>query len=157
MNKEKAHPVSIPLNGYDRLKPAGPNDKRADQKEYQKIIGGLIYLAILTRPDIAFAIGRLSQYLSDPSEGHFKMLKSLMRYLRSTTCIGLHFGKGQEEHLIGYSDSDYAMDKSDRISILGNVFVLAGGPVSWSSKKQKSVATSTMEAEYMAMCQAAKQ
>jgi hypothetical protein len=130
INKEKAHPVSIPLNGYDRLKPAGLNNKRADQKEYQKIIRGLIYLVILTRPDIAFAIGRLSQYLSDPLEGHFKMLKSLMRYLRSTTCISLHFSKGQEEHLIRYSNLDYAMDKSNRILILGNVFVLAGGLVS---------------------------
>ena len=157
MDKEKANPISIPLNGYDLLKPAGPQDKRADQKEYQKIIGGLIYLAIITRPDIAFAIGRLSQYLSDPSEGHFKLLKSLMRYLRSTTDLGLEFNAEGMQQLVGYSDSDYAMDKTDRISILGNVFLIANCPVSWSSKKQKSVATSTMEAEYMAMCQAAKQ
>ncbi|OBW64777.1 MAG: Nucleotide-diphospho-sugar transferase [Aureobasidium pullulans] len=157
MDKEKANPISIPLNGYDLLKPAGPQDKRADQKEYQKIIGGLIYLAILTRPDIAFAIGRLSQYLSDPSEGHFKLLKSLMRYLRSTTDLGLEFNAEGMQQLVGYSDSDYAMDKLDRISILGSVFMMGNCPVSWSSKKQKSVATSTMEAEYMAMCQAAKQ
>jgi hypothetical protein len=130
MDKEKANPISIPLNGYDLLKPAGPQDKRADQKEYQKIIGGLIYLAILTRPDIAFSIGRLSQYLLDPLEGHFKLLKSLIRYLRSTTDLGLEFNAKGMQQLVGYSDLDYAMDKTDRISILGNVFMMANCPVS---------------------------
>ena len=57
----------------------------------------------------------------------------------------------------GYSDSNYAIDKTNRVSILGNIFFLAGGPISWISKKQKSVATSTMEAEYMAICTCAKQ
>ncbi|MGN7093129.1 Ty1/Copia family ribonuclease HI, partial [Bacillus safensis] len=71
--------------------------------------------------------------------------------------LGLEFNADGMQQLVGYSDSDYAMDKTDRISILGNVFMMASCPVSWSSKKQKSVATSTMEAEYMAMCQAAKQ
>jgi hypothetical protein len=79
-------------------------------------------------------------------------LKSLIRYLRLTTDLGLEFNAEGTQQLVGYSDLDYAMDKTDRISILGNVFLMASCPVSWSSKKQKSVATLTMEAKYMAMC-----
>ena len=84
-------------------------------------------------------------------------LKKLGRYIRSTQDLSITFSRSGNCTLQGYSDSDYAMDKHDRISILGNVFFLAGGPISWMSKKQKSVATSTMEAEYMAMCACAKQ
>lgn len=157
MEKDKAQPVKIPLNGYESIQPSGPNDLRTDQREYQQIIGSLLYLAILTRPDIAFAIGRLSQHLSDPSEHHMKALKGLMRYVRSTADLGITYGAGINDQLVGYSDSDFAMDKTDRKSVLGNVFMLAGGPISWMSKKQKSVATSTMDAEYMAMCSCAKQ
>jgi hypothetical protein len=86
-----------------------------------------------------------------------KALKVLLRYLRSTVDLGIVFGNSGSQDLIGYSDSDYAMDKQDRVSILGNVFLLGGGPISWMSRKQKSVATSTMDAEYMAMCACAKQ
>jgi hypothetical protein len=116
-----------------------------------------MYLGILTRPDLAFALGRLSQYLADPTTFHMAALKKLSRYIRTSQDLGICFSRNGNSTLEGYSDSDYAMDKTDRISILGSVFFLAGGPVSWSSKKQKSVATSTMEAEYMAMCSCAKQ
>lgn len=70
--------------------------------------------------------------------------------------LGLTYSAQGNTTLEGYSDSDYAMDKTDRTSILGYVFMLGGAPVSWMSKKQKSVATSTMEAEYMAMSACAK-
>ena len=83
--------------------------------------------------------------------------KKLSRYIRSSQDLGICFSRNGNSTLEGFLDSDYAMDKLDRVSILGNVFFLAGGPVSWSSKKQKSVATSTMEAEYMAMCLYTKQ
>ena len=110
----------------------------------------------MTRPDIAFSLGRLSSYASDPARRHKQALKKLARYLRSYPDLGLMFRKGGGK-LIGYSDSDYAMDKTDRVSILGSIFFLCGSPISWMSKKQKSVATSTMEAEYMAMSACAKQ
>ena len=110
----------------------------------------------ITRPDIAFALGRLGLYVLDPSKRHLKALRKLARYLRSFPSLGLMFRRGGGK-LIGYSDSDYAMDKANRVSILGSIFFLCGSPVSWISKKQKSVATSTMEAEYMAMNACAKQ
>lgn len=157
MEKDKAQPTKVPLSGYESLRPSGPNDIRVDQREYQQIVGSLMYLAILTRPDIAFALGRLSQYLSDPAEHHMKALKGIMRYLRSTVHLGIVFNGSSSCQLVGYSDSDFAMDKGDRKSILGNTFMIAGGPISWMSRKQKSVATSTMDAEYMAMCASSKQ
>ena len=83
-------------------------------------------------------------------------MKKLARYLRSYPNLGLMFRKGGGK-LIGYSDSDYAMDKTDRVSILGSIFFLCGSPISWMSKKQKSVVTLTMEAEYIAISACAKQ
>jgi hypothetical protein len=157
MDQEKAYPTKSPMDSYENLMPSGPDDKRCDKLEYGRRVGKWMYLGIQTRPDIAFALGRLSQYLSDPADFHMAALKKLSRYIRSSQRLGITFTKEGERTLMGYSDSDYAMDKTSRISILGNVFFLAGGPVSWMSRKQKSVATSTMEAEYMAMCQCAKQ
>ena len=157
MEQDKAKKTGIPMNGYDSLRPAGKSDVRTDQQEYQTLVGKLLYLAILTRPDISFALGRLSQYLSDPAEFHMVALKHILKYLRSTVDQAITFGGKNPEGLVGYSDSDFAADRTDRLSVLGNVFMLANGPISWSSKKQKSVATSTMDAEYMAMCSAAKQ
>ncbi len=156
MRSDKHRRTEIPLNGYDSLRPAGPNDQRIDQRKYQQAIGSLMYAAIHTRPDISFALGRLSQYLSDPAEHHGHALKGLLRYVRSTINLGIMYGPSGSQDLLGYSDSDYASDKLDRRSILGHVFLLGGGPVSWASRKQKSVATSTTEAEYMAMSMCAK-
>jgi hypothetical protein len=84
-------------------------------------------------------------------------LKTMGRYIRSNPDRRIMFSRSSMRKLTGYSDSDFASDKGTRVSILGNVFFLAGGPISWMSKKQKSVATSTMEAEYMAMSACAKQ
>jgi hypothetical protein len=157
MSAEKHAPTELPMNGYDPLRPAGPNDERISQKDYQHAIGSIMYAAIHTRPDIAFAVGRLSQYLSDPAKHHGQALKTLLRYLRSTIDKGIVYGSSGSHKLIGYSDSDYAADKLDRKSVLAYVYMLAGGPISWMSRKQKSVATSTTEAEYMALSTCAKE
>lgn len=157
MSADKHTPTELPMNGYDSLRPAGPNDERINQRDYQHVIGSIMYAAIHTRPDIAFAVGRLSQYLSDPAGHHGQALKSLLRYIRSTVNKGIVYGDSGSSKVIGYSDSDYAADKLDRKSILGYVYMLAGGPVSWMSRKQKSVATSTTEAEYMALSTCAKE
>ena len=117
----------------------------------------MIYACILTRPDIAFALGRLSQYLSDPVKHYRQALKNLLRYIRSTINEGLVFGASGSQTITGFSDSDYTIDSVDRKSILAYVYIFAGGPVSWISRKQKSVATLTTEAEYMALSICAKE
>ena len=157
MTADKSKPIELPMNGYDSLRPAGPNDKRINQHDYQHKVGKIMYAAIHTRPDIAFATGRLSQYLSDPAKHHGTALKTLLCYIRSTLNRGIMYGGMKRPKVIGYADSDYAADKYDRVSILGYVYMLAGGPISWMSRKQKSVATSTTEAEYMAVSTCAKE
>ena len=157
MRQDKHKATDLPMNGYDALRPAEPEDVRINQHEYQQAIGSLMYAAIHTRPDIAFALNRLSQYLSDPAEHHGHALKKLMRYVRSTIDLGITYGVSGSMELVGYSDSDYASDRLDRKSILAYIYMLGGGPVSWMSRKQKSVATSTTEAEYMALSTCAKE
>ena len=110
----------------------------------------------MTRLDIAFSLRRLSLYASNPVRRHKQALKKLARYLRSYPNLRLMFRKGGGK-LIGYSDSDYAMDKIDIVSILGSIFFLYRSLISWMSKKQKSVATLTIEAEYIAISVYTKQ
>ena len=157
MSTDKHKPTEFPMNGYAALRPAGPNDERIDAHKYQHTIGKIMYAAIHTRPDICFPTGRLSQYLADPAKHHGSALKDLLQYIRSTVDRGIVFGGRGSSKLIGYSDSDYAHDKTDRKSILGYVYMFAGGPISWQSRKQKSVASSTTEAEYMALSSCAKE
>ncbi len=147
--------VQIPMSGYEDLRPTGPGDRRIDATWYREVIGSIMYAMVYTRPDIAFALGRLSQYMQDPAEHHGKSLRHLLRYLRSSIKSRIRFGpKGK---LIVYSDADYASDKTDRKSISASIGLLGGGPVFWGSRKQTSVSTATTEAEYIAMSTTAKQ
>lgn len=158
------NPVVTPMEKSTQVQLAiTPNDHQASLKEareYQSIIGGIMYAMLCTRPDIAFAVTTLSQFASNPSELHRKALQRVLRYLRGTIYQGITYrGEGpirSQPELLGYSDSDWGQRK-DRRSITGYVFLLCGGAVSWQSKKQKTVALSTVEAEYMATTQAAKE
>ena len=96
--------------------------------------------------------------MSDPATHHGHALKELMRYLRSTITQKLRFGPGGvNKHFVIYSDADWASDKSDRKSVSGGVGIFYGGPFCWSSKKQKSVARSSCESEYIAQAMNATQ
>ena len=90
------------------------------------------------RPDVAFTVNKLAQYMADPARFHQSAVKHLLRYLRSTKDTQICYGP-ETPNLIGYSDSDYGGDKSDRKSQKGNVFLLGGGAVSWLGRKQRSV------------------
>ena len=147
--------VLIPMDGYSDLRPASPRDKRVDATWYREVIGTLMYAMVYTRPDIAFALGRLSQYMQDPAEHHSNALKRLMRYLRSSIRARIKFGPSGG--LVTFSDADWASDKVDRKSITACVGLIRGGPVFWASKKQSAVATATTEAEYAASAYTAKQ
>ena len=110
-----------------------------------------------TRPDIAYAVGVLSRYCSNPGPLHCKYLQRIMRYISSTLNTGLVFRKDTEDDIVGYSDSDYAGTKDGRKSTGAYTFLLAGAPISHCSKLQPTVALSTCEAEYMALTEAAKE
>jgi len=116
-----------------------------------------MYLAIRTRPDIAFAISTLSKFNPRPATKHLLAAKRVLRYLRQTTTLSLIYHRTQNSGLVGFTDSDFAGDLDDRKSTSGYVFTLAGGPVSWKSKKQSLVSLSSTEAEYVGCSEAARE
>jgi hypothetical protein len=130
--------------------------KSIDQKAYQSIIGSLLYLCA-SRPDIMLSVCMCARYQSNPKECHLVAVKRILRYLVSMTCFGIWYPKGSTFDLIGYSDSDYAGCKVDRKSTSGMCQFLGRSLVSWSSKKQTSVALSTDEVEYVAAGQSCAQ
>jgi hypothetical protein len=123
---------------------------------YTRVVGELNFLMRVSRPDIAYAVSTLSRYLSNPNEQHYHQLQHLLRYLRGTSQYSLTFGLS-DQGLLGYSDSDYASDKDDSRSIGGYVYYLFGSPISWRSQKQSVVATSSTEAEYISLSNAARE
>ena len=103
-----------------------------------------------------FADATLSRFASHPGSAHVSALKHLLRYIQGTRQLGITFIRNGGS-LVGYTDSDWAKDIPTRKSVSGNIFMLAGGPVSWSSKAQTCVAQSSTEAEYVASAEAAKE
>ncbi|KAI1005005.1 hypothetical protein K3495_g3211 [Podosphaera aphanis] len=146
----------IPAADHEMLRPAKEEDIRIDITEYRQAIGSLMYAMIFTQPDIAFVLGKLSQYMSDPARHYSSSLKNLMRYLKSTATQKLRYGPGGANTFKIYSDADWASDRTDRKSISGGVAMFYGGPISWSSKKQRSVSTSSCESEFIALSTSAK-
>ncbi|PKI44367.1 hypothetical protein CRG98_035241, partial [Punica granatum] len=122
----------------------------ADATEFRRVVGSLQYLS-LTRPDIAFSVNKLSQYMHAPTQNHWTAVKRLLRYLKQTIFHGLHIKRQSSITLKAYSDADWAGDKDDRVSTSGYLVYLGANPISWSSKKQRSVARSSTEAEYRAV------
>ena len=145
---ENAKPIKTPMqtNGHLDLNGEG---KSVDQKVYRSMIGSLLYLCA-SRPDIMLSVCMCARFQAAPKECHLMAVKRILRYLVHTPYLGLWYPKGSSFDLIGYSDSDYAGCKVDRKSTSGTCQFLGRSLVSWSSKKQNSVALSTAEAEYVA-------
>ena len=127
-----------------------------DKLPYASACGSLMYAMIATRPDIAFAVGVVSKYMSNPGKKHQQAIKGIMRYLSHTKSMRLCYGS-QDLSVKGYTDSDYAGDLDKRRSTSGYVFMLAGGAVSWRSRLQTCITQSTTEAEYVAATEACKE
>jgi hypothetical protein len=120
-----------------------------------ELVGALIYLATITRLDIAYPVSVLSMFNAGPTSEHWTVVKALLRYLAGTAGVGIVFGLGTG--LVGYSDADYAGELEQRRSTGGYVFMLHGGSISWASKLQAMTALSTTEAEYQAVREAVKE
>lgn len=135
------------------------NEERIQMQNvpYRELIGALIYLSNATRPDIAFVASALSRFCTNPGPTHWKLAKRVLRYLQGTLNCGIIYTESNNDKLKAYVDSDWAGDIDDRRSCSGYVFMLANGPIAWEAKKQRSVALSTMEAEYMALSEVAKE
>jgi hypothetical protein len=124
--------------------------------EYQSKIGSLNFLSNGTRPDISFSTGLAARYASNPDQSHMDAATRIFAYIRNNPSKGLLYTKEAGLDLRGYVDSDWAGCLDSRKSTTGYVFILAGAPISWSSKRQQIIATSTMDAEYIAATEAAK-
>lgn len=117
--------------------------------QFRQLVGALQYLTI-TRPDIAFTVNKLCQSMHSPKLLHFKHLKRLLRYLKGTSTHGLSVSP-KHLHLTAFNDSDWAGDNIDRKSTTGYCVFLGDVPISWTAKKQHTVARSSTEAEYRAL------
>jgi len=142
-----AKPIKTPMavNGHLDLNEDG---KSVDQKVYRSMIGSLLYLCA-SRPDIMLSMCMCARFQANPKECHLVAVKRILRYLVHTPNLGLWYPKGSTFDLLGYSDSDYVGCKVDQKSTTETCQFLGRSLVSWSSKKQNSVALSTAEAEYV--------
>ncbi|KAL0385036.1 UNVERIFIED_CONTAM: Retrovirus-related Pol polyprotein from transposon TNT 1-94 [Sesamum radiatum] len=121
------------------------------QADYAKIIGSVMFLMNYTRPDIAYAVSsRLSRYTHNPNKDHWDALRRLLRYLKGTMNLCLHFNK-YPAVLEGFCDANWVTDNDEVSSTSGYVFTLGGGAISWKSAKQTCIARSTMESEFIAL------
>lgn len=128
----------------------------SDPTRYRHLVGSLVYLT-LTRPDIAYAVHVLSQFVSAPTSVHYAHLLRLLRYLRATPSRGLLFSQHSSLELRSYSDATWASDPSDRRSVTGFCLFLGSSLIAWKSKKQTGVSRSSTEAELRAMATTAEE
>ena len=110
----------------------------------------------MTRPDISFAVSYLSQFNNNFNESHWVCVKRVLKYLQNTKHYCLTFKKS-DVNMEGYVDADWAGNKSDRRSYTGFIFKFSESAISWESRKQRTIALSSTEAEYMAISEAAKE
>jgi ribosome assembly protein YihI (activator of Der GTPase) len=130
-----------------------------DITRYQQAIGCIMYAMLQTRPDLAFSVSKLSRFSSNPSSSHWKYVLQTLKYLGATKTLGITYTRNESGKLEfhGFSDSDHAGCKETGKSTTGYVFMMADGPVSWRSRRQGPVGLSSMEAEYYALTEAARE
>ena len=124
---DKSTPVSTPMDPSEKLLPN--LGEPISQLEYSQVIGCLMYAMTSTRPDIAFAVGKLSRYTSRPSSSHWKALRRVLRYLKGTMTYGIAY-VGTPSTLEGYTDASWITNMEDHSSTSGWVYLLGGGAIS---------------------------
>lgn len=146
---EMAKPVSTPtLN--ESLSLSSDSALLSDPQLYRSLVGALQYLTF-TRPDIAFAVNQVCQFMHNPREKHMLAVKRILRYVKGTVHYGLQFYKGGSQTLTAYSDADWAGCHDTRRSTTGFCLYFGNNLISWSAKKQPTVSRSSAEAEYRAV------
>jgi hypothetical protein len=146
--------ANTPMTSHELM----PNPGQATATEirsYQVKIGSLLYAAVITRPDISFAVSRLGRFLMNPSPQHQLAADRVLLYLHFNRFLALEFGSGDE--LIISSDAAFADNTVDRKSSQAYTVELFGSLISWRANKQDTVTTSTTEAELLALSQAARE
>lgn len=160
-NMDGCTPVSTPFAGHFQLSsedcPKSKEDRqRMEKVPYKSAVGSLMYAMVCTRPDISYAAGVVSWFMSNPEPKHREAVKWVLRYLKGTQNYCLSFGNDNVE-VVGYVDANYAACKDSRKSTTGYIFLIGGTPISWISRLQRNIALSTTESEYVALAEAAKE
>ncbi|CAH9089323.1 unnamed protein product [Cuscuta europaea] len=151
----EANPVSTPLASSASLT-LFDSSGSCDVTLYRQAIGSLQYLS-LTRPDTAFAINKLAQFMHKPTVNHWQLMKRLLRYLHGTASHGLYLRRSSHLSLCAYADADWAGNPDDRSSTSAYAIFLGESLISWKSSKQRTIAKSSTEAEYRALSTAASE
>ena len=142
-----AKPVATPLPSDNSLKLID-GTSLTDATEFRQVIGALQYLSF-TRPDIAFAVNKLAQFMHRPTTGHWSLAKRLLRYLRGTLGLGLVLRRDSSMVLHAFSDADWAGNLDDRSSTSAYVVFLGSNAISWCSRKQRSILGPTICAQIL--------
>ncbi|KAK2980732.1 hypothetical protein RJ640_011712 [Escallonia rubra] len=169
-------PISTPMEPNSKMCAHEGKDLE-EAMMYRQLVGSLIYLT-LTRPDISYAVGVMSRYMQNPKKLHLEAVRRILRYVKGTLDYGIIYKKGGDCKLVGFCDADYAGDHDtrcsttglvgfsdsdwagcldDRRSTSGSIFNLGSGTITWTSKRQATVALSSSEAEYIAATSSACQ
>lgn len=156
---ENCAKVATPMTQVQLTKASEGYQCEKDQlAQYQSLLGELMHLMVQTRPDLAYCVSRLAQFMSNPTEQHWLALKRILQYLQGTKDLGICY-----RHALGnlsmsvWTDSSWGEDPDDSRSTNGYLVLMAGAPVAWKSTKQQFVALSSTEAEYMGQTIAATQ
>ncbi|KAM2907145.1 hypothetical protein COP2_046815 [Malus domestica] len=147
-------PTRTPL--ASKLQLDAPGNLLSNPNVYQRMVGKLIYLTI-TRPDIAYSVSLISQFMHSPTLVHWTIVKRILRYLKGSIDRGILMQKNESNHILAYTDADWAGNSLDRKSTTGFCTFVGGNLVTWKSKKQTVVARSSAEAEYRAMAATASE
>lgn len=154
---DDAYPVATPrvVGSHTTVGPQTMDEQNA-KRPYRELVGALMYLAMATRPDIAHTVSHLAQFNDYHTNEHWVAAKRVLRYLKGSSNHGLSF-RQCEKGIIGYSDADWGNCPIDRRSYIGYTFILNGASISWKSQKQRTVALSSTEAEYIALAETGKE
>ena len=154
--------ISLPIaKGFTLSKSSSPKTASETNEmqniPYRNLIGCLTYLATHTRPDISYAINIFSQFQSNPGKLHWEGLLKLLGYVGATKNYRLDLSRIDNIDLTCFTDADFAANRDDRVSLGGFILFIGSVPISWRTLKQKCVALSTMESEFIALTEAAKE
>ena len=149
-------PVGIILE--NNMSPKSDSEKKEmDGKPYRSLLGSVMWGQLATRPDLSFSVSLLARFQANPGIEHWRALLHVVGYIKNTIDYGLTYSRDHDISPTAFVDADYGGCRDTRRSTSGYVFTMAGGAVTWSSKRQATVALSTVEAEYVAMSRCAQQ
>ena len=150
-------PVGFVFRSIDSEYATHPDEKTpCDRQIYMQIVGSLLYLANITRPDIAYAVNQLCRYTHNPSKRHYQATQYILRYINSTSHYSLVYTPSNTSDLTAYCDASHTSCPDTFRSCTGYVFTIAGGAVAWQSHMQKTVSLSTAESEIMSILDCGK-